>query len=339
MPQILLADLGKDQRFEGILMVKSAQKRLNKNGDPYLDMTLADKSADINAKVWNWDMNPPASGDILYVHSVAVDFNGRKQMRIDRFQTALPQEVDLNLLVAAAPRAPEEMMGEIDETINQMINPVLKALLTAMVQKKREKLLYYPAAQSMHHAERSGLLHHTCDMLKAAKALCACYPSLDAELLFSGVIAHDLDKIDELDADEMGIVSSYTKGGSLLGHLVSGVAEIRKTADELGFSADEEYVLLLCHMVISHHEKPEYGSPRYPMFPEAEVLCILDRLDAHLFEMQAVIERTRPGCFSDRIPALERKLYHPRYLNDVGFEEGENSESGANDFLGYEGLL
>jgi len=145
-------------------------------------------------------------------------------------------------------------------------------------------------------------------MLRAAKALLAVYPFLNADLLLAGVILHDLGKLRELDADEMGVVQDYTVEGKLLGHLVRGVADIEEAGRACGVG--ENTVLLLQHMVLSHHGKTEYGSPVPPRFPEAEVLHTLDTLDSRLYEMLEALQRTVEGGFSEKVWAMEnRQLY------------------------------
>ncbi len=335
MNQTKVCQFVKDQRFEGFLIVKSAEKRINKNGDPYLDITFADASQDINAKVWNSDETPPPPGTVKKIRALITEYNNRLQMKIERMRdTEAGDAVDLSQLVPAAPRPSEVMFGEIMEIISGMQNPVLKAITGELIRRAEEKIQYYPAAQSMHHAERSGLLHHLTDMLGAAKAICACYSYLDQDLLLAGVIVHDLGKLEEMIASKLGSVTEYSKQGLLLGHIVTGVADIRETARSLGFGEDDEYPLLLAHMVLSHHGIPEYGSPKPPMFPEAEVLSWLDLLDSRLNEMQAALSRTRQGAFSDRVFALDRRVYHPVYQNDsypdeeeqVPFEPGSGEE-------------
>ena len=160
----------------------------------------------------------------------------------------------------------------------------------------------------MHHAERSGLLHHMTTMLKAAQAIMGVYPQLNPSLLVAGVIIHDLAKIDEMDADVLGLVSDYSLDGKLLGHIVRGVVNIQLAAQKTG--ANPGKALLLQHMVLSHHGIPDYGSPMAPKFPEAEVLHTLDTLDARLYEMDEAISRAVPGGFSEKVWGLDnRQLY------------------------------
>ena len=324
MNQTKLSKLQKDQPFEGFLIVRTASKRTNKNGDPYLDINLADDSSEINAKVWNTNEAAPEPGSVLKVRALITEYNGRLQMKVERLRKAEPNDqVDLSQLVAAAPRPSDEMLQELNQVIAEMENPVLKAITGELVKRAADKIDYYPAAQSMHHAERSGLLHHLTDMLAAAKAICSCYPYLEQDLVTAGVIVHDLGKLTEMDANKLGAVNEYTKEGMLLGHIVTGVADLRDAAKALGYQPDDEYPLLLSHMILSHHGIPEYGSPRPPMFPEAEVLNWLDVLDSRLNAMRAAQQRTNQGAFSDKVYSLDRRVYHPHYLGEV---PGETSE-------------
>ena len=121
----------------------------------------------------------------------------------------------------------------------------------------------------------------------------------------------------ELNSAELGVVSDYPLEGMLIGHLVQGVAEIQRCARKLNL--DPELALMVEHMILSHHDLPEFGSPKRPMFPEAEVLHTLDLLDARMFEMFGAIANTQPGTFTDRIWSLDRKLY--RRKNSPGENE------------------
>ena len=132
----------------------------------------------------------------------------------------------------------------------------------------------------------------------------------EEELLAAGVILHDLCKTEEMDSDEMGVVRDYSREGLLLGHLVLGVTRIQEAANELGIQSEE--VLLLQHMMLSHNGEAEFGSPRKPMFPEAEALHWVDLLDARMNEMQTAISKLKPGVFSEKIWSLDRRLYRPQ---------------------------
>ncbi|MEG2356241.1 MAG: HD domain-containing protein [Clostridia bacterium] len=310
MPQQTISELTKDQRFEGFLLVRTSDQRTGGNGAKYLDMNLADRTGEINAKLWDGTVAAPAVGTVVKVRGGTLEYNGRLQLRIERFRAQAPEdEVDMAALATCAPEAPEEMLLQLQSTVDSFENEPLKLLTRELLARFDEKLRYYPAAQRIHHAERSGLLHHTTGMLRTAKAIISVYPWLNADLLYAGVILHDLCKTEEMDSDEMGIVRDYSKSGLLLGHLVLGVTRVQEAANDLGITG--EPVLLLQHMLLSHHGEADFGSPRKPMFPEAEVLHWVDLLDARMNEMQTAVQKLKPGVFSEKIWSLDRRLYRP----------------------------
>ena len=304
-----LSDIKRDDRFEGYLIVRSAEQRASANGKNYLDMTLADKSGSINAKMWDGTVQPPLAGSIVKVRATGNEFNGRMQLRVEKIRAAESRDqVDMSALIPCAPRDPNEMLGEVVRAADHIADPDLRRITCELLDRAGDKLLTFPAAKQMHHAERSGLLHHTTTMLRAANAIMSVYPQLNASLLIAGVIVHDLAKIDEMDADTLGLVSDYSVDGKLIGHIVRGVVNIQLAAEKT--KANPGKALLLQHMVLSHHGIPEYGSPLAPKVPEAEVLNTIDTLDARLYEMDEALSRAIPGGFSEKVWGLDnRQLY------------------------------
>ena len=304
-----LADIKRDDRFEGYLIVRSAEQRASANGKNYLDMTLADKSGSINAKMWDGTVQPPLAGSIVKVRATGNEFNGRMQLRVEKIRAAESRDaVDMSTLHPSAPRDPKEMLDEVVRAADHIADPDLRKITCELLDRAGDKLLTFPAAKQMHHAERGGLLHHTTTMLRAANAIMTVYPQLNASLLTAGVIVHDLAKIDEMDADTLGLVSDYSVDGKLIGHIVRGVVNIQLAAEKTKASPGK--ALLLQHMVLSHHGIPEYGSPLAPKFPEAEVLNTIDTLDARLYEMDEALSRAIPGGFSEKVWGLDnRQLY------------------------------
>ena len=317
MESYTVCQLQRDMRYEGFLLIRSAEKRKDSKGGDYVDMNLTDRTGEINCKIWNWDpeASAPEAGQPVKVRGTIQEYNGRLQLRVEKWRPATDADpVDMNALVPCAPRKPEEMTREIDETVESFTNQDLRKLTRGMLDLAGERLNWFPAAQRMHHAERSGLLHHTTDMLRLAKGLLEIYPWLNRDLLLAGVIIHDLGKIEEMKSDRTGNVTDYTRDGQLLGHLVRGITNLNRVAEETG--VDGECVVLLEHMLLSHHGESEYGSPKPPMFAEAEALHWIDIMDARMNTMKTVTDKTPPGAFSERIPSLERRVYHPA-MNDA----------------------
>ena len=318
MENYTVCQLQKDMRYEGFLLIRSAEKRKDSKGNDYVDMNLTDRTGEINCKIWNWDpeAEAPVAGTPVKVRGLIQEYNGRLQLRVEKWRESTPEDpVDMNSLVACAPRAPAEMLAEIRETAESFQNDKLKRLTLGMLEDAGSDLSWFPAAQRMHHAERSGLLHHTTDMLRMANAMLEVYPWLNRDLLLAGVIIHDLGKLGELKSDRAGNVTDYTRDGQLLGHLVRGITNLNRTADRLGIHG--ECVVLLEHMLLSHHGEAEYGSPKAPMFPEAEALHWLDMTDARMNTFRTAADKTPEGAFSEKIFSLDRRIYHPRYTEDA----------------------
>ena len=210
MEQYTICQLQRDMRFEGFLLVRSAEKRKDSKGSDYVDMNLTDRTGEINCKIWNWDpeAEAPEAGQPIKVRGTIQEYNGRLQLRVEKWRLATDADpVDMNALVPCAPRKPEEMTREIEETLEGFTNEDLKKLTRGMLNLAGDRLKWFPAAQRMHHAERSGLLHHTTDMLRVARALLEVYPWLNRDLLLAGVIIHDLGKIEEMKSDKTGNVT------------------------------------------------------------------------------------------------------------------------------------
>lgn len=306
--QLQLSQVIKNQMFEGYVLVKASEQRTSSNGSKFLDMTLGDVSGEFNAKMWDGTVAPPAAGTVIKIRAMMQEYNNRPQLRVDKLRPVTEKDsVDMSLLLPCAPYPAEDMLSVIMSRVDSMQDEELKKLVNYRLAQCGEALMYYPAATRLHHAERSGLLHHTSTMLRMADAVCGVYTQLDSDLLAAGVILHDLCKITEIRADASGVAIDYSREGQLLGHIVRGVSELDKACEAL--SIREETRLMLEHMILSHHDLPEYGSPKPPMFPEAEALHILDLLDARMFEMDSALKNVAPGTFTERIWSLERRLY------------------------------
>ena len=314
MESYTVCQLQRDMRYEGFLLIRSAEKRKDSKGNDYVDMNLTDRTGEINCKIWNWDpeAETPEAGQPIKVRGTIQEYNGRLQLRVEKWRLCTEDDpVDMNALVPCAPRKPEDMFKDIEDAIEHFADEDLKKLTRGMLNLAGDRLKWFPAAQRMHHAERSGLLHHTTDMLRLADAMLNIYPWLNRDLLKAGVIIHDLGKIDEMKSDQTGNVTDYTRDGQLLGHLVRGITNLNKVAEETGVTG--ECLILLEHMLLSHHGESEFGSPKPPMFPEAEALHWIDIMDARMNTMKSVTDKTPPGAFSEKIFSLDRRVYHPLY--------------------------
>lgn len=318
MKEIYVKDLRKDQEFTEFFMAKTAAIKVGSNGKQYLDIALCDKTGDISGKKWDVsDSEYPALAaikdkEIVKIKGIVVEWAGQLQIRVQRIRAAAPEDgQQMREFVKAAPEDPEDMYSYIYGAAEAMTDKDLRALCVKVLDENREKLMYYPAAQKNHHAELGGLLYHTKRMLMTGERVCQVYTNLNRDLVAAGVILHDMEKLNEIESEEDGIATGYSFEGQMLGHIIQGVKTLDKLTTELGFP--REKAIMLEHMILSHHYEPEFGSPKKPLFPEAEVLHYLDILDARMFDMQDALESTEPGSFSDRIWTLDnRKLYKPK---------------------------
>jgi 3'-5' exoribonuclease len=205
------------------------------------------------------------------------------------------------------------MYEEMLKYILKIENEDIRKIVETIIDEKGEKIMHYPAAKKNHHAVRSGLLYHTTTMLRAGEKLSEIYTFINTDLLYGGIILHDMAKVDEMDASELGIVSDYTVEGQLLGHIIEGIKRIELAAEKIG--ADKEVTMLLQHMILSHHYEAEYGSPKKPMIPEAQLLHYLDILDASLYDMNKALGETKEGEFSSSIYSLDKRRIYKTKMN------------------------
>ena len=312
-----IADLKTNEDITTYLLVKSVAVKVGSNRKAYLDLLLADNTGEINGKKWDIADEEVAGlqrikeNNVIKVRALVTEWNGMKQLRISRIRlTGAEDNIDMTDFIKAAPEDPADMFKFIYGKAEAFADRDLSCLCTKILDDRKEKLMYYPAAQKNHHAEQAGLLYHVKRMLMMAEKTCEVYTNLDRELLMAGVILHDMEKINEIEANELGISPGYSFEGKMLGHLVLGVREIEKIADQLGIS--REKTVMIEHMMLSHHYEPEFGSPKRPLFPEAEMLHYLDMIDAKMFDMEEVIEKTEPGEFSERVWTLNNRTIYRR---------------------------
>ncbi|MDR3294721.1 MAG: HD domain-containing protein [Clostridiales Family XIII bacterium] len=307
-----------DEEIVGFFMVRMLAVKIGSNKKQYLDLLLADNTGEITAKKWDVadtelpSLNEIQAGDVLKVKAIVTEWSGMRQLKIIRLRKAVEQDgIERSDFIKAAPEKPEEMYAYLLAGAEAIGDADLRGISVRILEENREKLMYYPAAAKNHHSEMGGLLYHMKRMLMMGERYCQVYENLNRDLVTTGVIIHDMEKLTEMIADTDGIVSEYSFEGQMLGHLIQGVKQIARLASELG--VPEEKAVMLEHMILSHHYEPEFGSPKKPLFPEAEILHYLDIVDARMYDMQAALNAAPPGGFSEKVRTLEnRRLYRPR---------------------------
>jgi len=299
--------------FEGFCLIKSVSVRQNIKGTDYLDLVLADCEGEAVAKLWDYNRGIQGeyqAGEIIKVRGQITLWKDAEQLKVERIRHAEDSDnVDMSDLLPCAPFDPNWLYEELYNLAGGFENEDLRRLVQYLMRENREELLYYPAAVKLHHATRGGLLHHSWTIVQLAKRITEVYPALNGELIYAGAILHDIGKLRELETSSLGIATAYTNAGQLLGHINIGVSMIAEAAELLDLS--RHTAMLVQHMLLSHHGAPEFGSPKLPMFPEAEVLSELDLLDSRLYEMFSALEGIQPRGFTERQWALDnRQLYN-----------------------------
>jgi 3'-5' exoribonuclease len=328
MKDIYIADLAnfdEGKLFDGYFLVLTKQQRTTKTNKPYLNLILGDKTGQLEGRVWE-PGDPRIArdfdrGDIVKARGSASRFDDRLQMKIDQLRLAQPSEVDKSDLLPSTTYDVAALWRQLLSFVDSLANDDLKLLLTTMLDDPAIADAYRqaPAAKQLHHAWLGGLLEHVVSLLTLTDRVAPHYPLLERDLLITGVILHDLGKIRELSW-EIGF--EYTVEGVLLGHIQIGAALAERAMDSLP-NFPPKLKLLVLHLILSHHGKLEFGSPKLPMIPEALVLNFLDDLDAKMQAVQGEFEKSiregkGPGELTGKVWALDNRqmLNTRRWLGD-----------------------
>ena len=298
-----------EDAVEGFYLLKSPTPRTTQNGKNYLTFRLADTSGEIEGIYWDYegDLHDTCAGKPVKVRGTISEYNGKKQFNIIQIRAAKEDDpLDMNALIPTAPIDPKETYSQLVSLLDTIQDPEYKKLCVEMLARNQEFICCIPAAKSVHHSFRYGLLMHTYFMMCHADYMSRFYPFVNRDLLLAGTFCHDLAKSKEYELSSFGLVTDYTVSGHLLGHLYMGALEVAKVSSELGIS--EEKSMLLQHMLLSHHGKPEYGAAVAPQTAEAVLLSMIDDLDAKMELIRETLEGQQPGM-TDSVWALGNRLY------------------------------
>lgn len=311
-----LRELAVDEDFQAFVLIKNADVRVAKNGKKFIAFTFQDTSGTLDGKFWDAsddEIKRFETGRVVYLTGKREVYQGNPQVKILQLRLAKAEEPnDASLYMERAPMQREAMEEEISQTLFEITNPHWNRIVRFLLNQYTKEFFEYPAAKRNHHAFAGGLAYHTTTMLRLGKAIVREYPELNASLLYAGIILHDLGKVIELSGP---MSTEYTLTGNLVGHLVLVDEEITKACLALKIDEREEDVVILRHMVLSHHGLLEYGSPVRPRIMEAEILHQIDNLDATMQMLLTSIRQTEPGEYTDRIFGLDnRSFYVPKNI-------------------------
>ncbi|HEX4308830.1 MAG TPA: HD domain-containing protein [Acidobacteriaceae bacterium] len=279
----MVADLASRENREitGFFSAALKQVRTGRDGGRYLALTLADRTGQIDGRMWEIDdAGEFDAGDVVKVLGEVCRFNERLQIKVKKIRRAAAGEFDLGDFVSQSKRDLDEMWTELLGRVASFHDADLKALLAAFLADAQiaEQLKHAPAARGLHHAWIGGLLEHILSLMAMGELAAQHYPEVNRDLLMTGVVLHDIGKLRELS---WGTSFDYTLEGQLLGHITIGIGMIEaKIAAIPNFPPAKR--LLVEHLVLSHHGEYEFGSPKLPMTAEAILLHYLDNLDAKM---------------------------------------------------------
>jgi 3'-5' exoribonuclease len=341
MKDVYVSDLAKfeNQPIITYFAVATKQLRSRKDGGQYLALTLGDRTGQVESRMWE-NLNGAAGefeqGDIVKVKADVSRYNGRLQLSIDKIRRAVAEEILFSDYLPQTLFNIDELWSRLNGYVDSFTDVHLKALLRSFLEDQEiaQALRMAPAAKSLHHAWLGGLLEHIVSLLGICDSAAAHYPEINRDLLLAGAILHDIGKLEELS---WGTAFDYTLPGQLLGHITLGISMIEKKLAALP-DFPVKLRVLLEHVVLSHHGKLEFGSPKLPMIQEAVVLHYLDDLDAKMHTMRAEFARHSAQGRSamemtDWVRAMDRPLLQSApFLNpEPQTAEFRNTESETPD--------
>lgn len=292
-----------------VVRLSDVHIRKTTSGADYASMLAYDGTDTIEAKIWSFSDELKAklvNGEVYHVSGKFKDYQGKMQLNITDIEIVADSEMDKSVFYEKAKLNLEALKESILDCISDIDNEILKDLTSTIINRYYTPFFNYPAAVSMHHNYISGLAYHTYSMLTLAKTYINLYPFLNSNLIYSGIILHDIGKVIELSGAKG---TEYTFEGKLLGHISIGSNIIYATAKELGYEHSEE-VTLLNHIILSHHGELEYGSPKEPLIPEALVIHLVDLSDSKLAALDKEFAKLKKGEFTQGLTQFDRRSFY-----------------------------
>jgi 3'-5' exoribonuclease len=313
--ELFVTDIVDNQKVVDLFLVKEASRAETKAGNPYLIITLMDRTGEIGGRIWqdaDRYLSACEPGTIVTVNGVAQSYKNILQIKIDSVRAvgSAQESEHMQDFLPSAPDDTAAMAKEVSAFVKSIDDPHLKALLSLFFQPGDffNTFQKAPAAKRMHHAYFGGLLEHTLAVTRLADTMAGLYPAIDRSLLITGALLHDIGKIEEFSYEIYPF--DYTDKGRLVGHLVLGVEMIQARVQKIK-DFPEQILTHLQHLILSHHGRHEFGSPALPMTLEAFVLSFIDDIDAKINYLGRLSGQARDGGYqwTDFQKTLERFLY------------------------------
>lgn len=319
-----IKDLKVGEKVDLFGLITTIKEKVDTNKKKYLDLLLEDKTGSVYVKFWQTSLEDLMTfgdfecGKLVKIRATVDKWQENKQLipekspkdnKIPLIRLANEDDgVNVEDYVKCAPIESKLMLENLFDIIKDFENETLKVVCDKVLTENEEKLIYFPGAQIIHHAMKGGLLYHIHTMVQLAIPIGDRYPNINKELLLSGVIVHDIGKLSELDSDTNGKVANYTKEGSLLGHTIQGIKMLNTLIRDL--EVDYDTILLLEHMIASHHFDETWGAYQKPAFVEAEILHHLDMIDSRASMIAEITDNLETNEFSESMSYLnKRKIF------------------------------
>jgi 3'-5' exoribonuclease len=325
-----IIELQPAERIEGAFAIANAQLGQTKTGKPFLKCLISDKTGQLAARMWSIDpahfKTLPTDG-FVWIEAETQSYQGDLQLIVQVIDAYEPSPEQVAELIPSSKYDPVEMFAEVQTLLGTLSHAGARALAEVYLADEHlmEAFRRAPAAKSMHHAYLGGLLEHTLGLMRLADRVCPLYPKVSRDVVMLGVFLHDLGKTRELVYDR---TFSYSDRGELIGHLVDGAIMLHDKAQlvmrQTGQRLPANLVMVLQHIIISHHGLPEFGAAKVPMTPEAVLVHLLDNIDAKVnmslaaarpdgaaFDASEQKGETLGGNFTDRLWGLDTKLFRP----------------------------
>ncbi|MFV0421248.1 3'-5' exoribonuclease YhaM family protein [Oleidesulfovibrio sp.] len=311
-----IKDIAVNGDVNGLFLIASANQMQAKNG-PFWRLEICDSTGTLNAKVWSplsTSFETLSAGEVVHLEGRAGLFRDKIDINVDRMRILAPYEMDaldMGQFLVSSERDPEEMHAELLALCKDVFtHKPWRKFVTSVLRNEElaEALKAAPAAKSVHHAYRGGLLEHILSVSGLCMRMADHYPEIDRQMLLAGAVFHDLGKAWELSG---GLVNDYTDEGRLLGHIHIGLERLEPFIVRSGL--ERELAIHFKHLILSHHGEYEFGSPRRPKTREAMMLHYADNLDAKMAQMNSLFKGFEEGetGWTPFQPTLQRFLYNP----------------------------
>jgi 3'-5' exoribonuclease len=310
-----------------VLVAFSLRDRKGSSGGQYLALTFADRTGQFDARMWEdfaEVLEHCAEGSYVKVQGQVSKYNGKFQITVSKMRSAADSEIETADFIPTTKFNVAEMSAELRGYVAAFKSEPLRKLVLAFLDDPEigPAFATAPAAKRLHHAWIGGLLEHVLHLVRICIATVPFYPEVDPDLLVTGAILHDMGKVRELSWRSS---FDYTLEGQLIGHISIAQGMLHEKIARMNDSGEkfpDDLRVLVEHMILAHHGKLEFGSPKLPMTPEAMLLSALDDLEAKFQALRnefsaAKAEGRAPGAVTDWVRSMERPLFNSQaWLED-----------------------